>query len=94
MSAQETFTNIDDNALIERLSRATQRVVFIAPGLRDTVARILEAAFARLPGNVTVILDVAAEVCRLGQETEKKWGRFVPDQPVRSTSTVGVQHRR
>jgi hypothetical protein len=26
--------------------------------------------------------------------TEKKWGRFAPDQPVRSTSTVGVQHRR
>jgi hypothetical protein len=71
MSAQETFTNIDDNALIERISHAMQRVVFIAPGLREPAARALEAAFARLPGNVTVILDVDAEVCRLGYGDEK-----------------------
>ena len=62
MDSQKTFTNIDDDALVDRITRAMQRVVFVAPGLREKVAE----ALARLPGRVTVILDVDAEVGWLG----------------------------
>jgi len=71
MDSQKTFTNIDDDALVERISRATQRVVFVAPGLREKVAEALGEALMRLPGRVTVVLDVDAEVCRLGYGDEK-----------------------
>jgi hypothetical protein len=71
MDSQKTFTNIDDDALVERIYRATQRVVFVAPGLREKVAEALAEALVRLPGRVTVVLDVDAEVCRLGYGDEK-----------------------
>jgi hypothetical protein len=71
MDSQKTFTNIDDNALVERITQATQRVVFVAPGLRPKVAEALGEALIRLPDRVTVILDVDAEVCRLGYGDEK-----------------------
>jgi len=68
MDSQKTFTNIDDDGLVDRITRATQRVVFVAPGLRKKVAEALAEALIRLPGRVTVVLDVDAEVCRLGYE--------------------------
>src|SRR5262249_48581088 len=61
-----TFTSVDDAALVEMISAAKERVVFVAPGLRRRVAETLADALTRLVGKVTVVLDVNAEVCRLG----------------------------
>lgn len=62
-----TFATADDNTLNSVISNAQNRVVFVAPGLSTNVARSLISAKRRnLPKGVTVILDVDAEVCRLG----------------------------
>ncbi len=71
LNADRTFTNVDDGVLVRQISSAMQRVVFIAPGLRKPIAEALAAAFQRLTGKVTVILDVDAEVCRLGYGDDK-----------------------
>jgi hypothetical protein len=63
---ERTFTNVDDNVLIALISGASERVVFVAPGLRKAVANALGETMQRLPSKVTVVLDVDAEVCRLG----------------------------
>lgn len=66
MNLERTFTNVDDAVLARLISQAAERVVFVAPGLRKLVADALAIALLRLPGRVTVVLDVDAEVCRLG----------------------------
>ena len=66
MNAERTFTNVDDRVLVKLISQASHRVVFVAPGLRQVVAEALADALRRLPGKVMVVLDVDAEVCRLG----------------------------
>jgi hypothetical protein len=71
MTAERTFTNVDDGVLARLISQASQRVVFVAPGLREPVGMALASALRRLPGQVTVVLDVDAEVCRLGYGDEK-----------------------
>ncbi|NCC04623.1 MAG: hypothetical protein EOM37_11420 [Proteobacteria bacterium] len=91
MESNRTFTNVDDDVLVKRIAQAKQRVVFVAPGLRQAVAGILEKALDRLAKNVTVILDVDAEVCRLGygdengldaiQKAMVRQGKFVLHQP-------------
>ena len=70
MNTERTFTNVDDAVLVKLISQASQRVVFVAPGLRKGVADALVVAMVRLPGKVTVVLDVDAEVCRLGYGDE------------------------
>lgn len=86
MNAGRTFTNIDDSRLIQWITQATQRVVFVAPGLREPVARALEGALNRFPGKVSVILDVDAEVCRLGYGDEQGL-----DTIKRATEAAGTQ---
>jgi len=71
MSNGRTFTNVDDEVLESLISQAVQRVTFVAPGLRKRVAEALATAWNRLPGKVTVVLDVDAEVCRLGYGDEQ-----------------------
>src|SRR5207249_11087503 len=71
MNAERTFTNVDDAVLVSLTSNASQRVMFVAPGLRAPVAEALANAMKRLRGKVTVVLDVDAEVCRLGYGDEK-----------------------
>jgi hypothetical protein len=66
MNPERAFTNVNDTVLVDLISAAKLRVVFVAPGLREPVATALAEALARLPGKVTVVLDVEAEVCRLG----------------------------
>ncbi len=62
-----TFTSVDDSVLIQTVGQARQRLVFIAPGLRPPVARALAAAMQILPADsIHLVLDVDAEVCRLG----------------------------
>jgi len=70
MNAERTFTNVDDKVLVKLISQAAQRVMFVAPGLRKEVADALVEAGLRLPDRVTVVLDVDAEVCRLGYGDE------------------------
>jgi hypothetical protein len=62
-----TFTNVDDRVLCEVIAQARQRLVFLAPGIRPPVAQALTAAMALVPSTaVHLVLDVDAEVCRLG----------------------------
>lgn len=62
-----TFTNVDDRVLCEVISRARQRLVFVAPGIRPLVAEVLAAAMEVVPVTaIHLVLDVDAEVCRLG----------------------------
>lgn len=58
---------ITDDLLIDAIQNATQRVVLIAPGVWPPVANAIAEAWQRLnPEQVTVILDVDPEVCRIG----------------------------
>ena len=62
-----TFTNVDDKVLCEIIAHARQRLVFVAPGIRPPVAQALTAAMSLVPGPaIHLVLDVDAEVCRLG----------------------------
>ncbi len=62
-----TFTNVDDRVLCEIIAQARQRLVFVAPGIRPPVAQALTAAMSLVPGTaIHLVLDVDAEVCRLG----------------------------
>jgi hypothetical protein len=63
----QTFTSVDDAVLVRLTSQATQRLVFIAPGIRPPVAEALAHAMDNVPpAAVHLVLDVDAEVCRLG----------------------------
>jgi len=62
-----TFTNVDDNVLCEVIAQACQRLVFVAPGIRPQVANALASAMPLVPASaIHLVLDVDAEVCRLG----------------------------
>lgn len=62
-----TFTSVDDSVLQEVIGRARQRLVFIAPGIRPSVATALARAMAVVPtDSIHMVFDVDAEVCRLG----------------------------
>lgn len=63
----QTFTNVDDGVLCEVIARAKERLVYVAPGIRPPVAKALVSAMAVVPKNaIHLVLDVDAEVCRLG----------------------------
>lgn len=68
MNNENTFQTITDDTLIELIEGAKDRLVFVAPGVRKKVAEALVRAAKRLNGKgaVNYILDVDAEVCRLG----------------------------
>jgi hypothetical protein len=67
MNAERTFTNVDDKVLCEVIAQARQRLVFVAPGIRPPVAEALAAAMKDVPTSaIHLVLDVDAEVCRLG----------------------------
>jgi hypothetical protein len=63
----QTFTSVDDAVLVRVISQAGKRLVFIAPGIRPPVAKALADAMSIIPANaIHLVLDVDAEVCRLG----------------------------
>lgn len=63
----KTFTSVDDRVLCEVVGQARERLVFIAPGIRPMVAEALCQAMEIVPNNaIHMVLDVDAEVCRLG----------------------------
>lgn len=65
--APQTFVRVNDAELIRVIGEARQRLVFIAPGLRPPVAEALARAMAVVPAEAMhLVLDVDAEVCRLG----------------------------
>ncbi len=62
-----TFTNVDDKVLCEVIAQARQRLVFVAPGIRPPVALALASAMPVVPSaTIHLVLDLDAEVCRLG----------------------------
>ena len=64
MSAIQAIT---DSMLIEAIEKASNRVVIIAPGVWPLLAQAIGDAWQRLgPEQVTVILDVDPEICRIG----------------------------
>lgn len=70
MTSGPSVTNVDDRRLVEFIRSAERRIVFLAPGLSTDVARALADAWSRIGRDaVSVILDVDAEVCRLGYGT-------------------------
>lgn len=63
----QTFTRVDDEVLCKTIAQARQRLVFIAPGIRPLVAQALAKAMTIVPTDaIHLVLDVDAEVCRLG----------------------------
>jgi hypothetical protein len=64
---QNTFVRVNDAILIDVISNARERLVFIAPGVRMRVAKALAKAIELLPSrSLHLVLDVDAEICRLG----------------------------
>jgi hypothetical protein len=62
-----TFTVVNDCVLQEVIAEARERLVFIAPGIRPPVATALKKAMDVVPvHSIHLVLDVDAEVCRLG----------------------------
>jgi hypothetical protein len=64
--------NITSADVVQAIQTASRRIVFLAPGLDEATAAALGEAWQRLgPDAVSVILDIDAEVIRLGYGTEK-----------------------
>ncbi len=63
----ETFVRVDDYVLIKAIGQARQQLIFVAPGVRKQVAEALAKAMDVIPvDRIHLIIDVDAEVCRLG----------------------------
>ena len=62
-----TFTIADEANLISRIEKASDRVVFIAPGLFEGVANALVKKIAQNGlRELKVVVDADEEACRLG----------------------------
>ncbi|MGV8075576.1 MAG: hypothetical protein AB2L11_13600 [Syntrophobacteraceae bacterium] len=70
MNNGPSITNADENNLANLIHAATRRVVYMAPGISESVADALSNAWTRLGTQaVSIILDVDPEICRLGYGT-------------------------
>ena len=87
-----SIQSITDQRLIEAINSAQGRVVFVAPGIWPEVAKAIRNAWHRLGAeDVSVILDVDAEICRLGygsieglkliQEAALEFGQALGHEP-------------
>ena len=66
----ESLCNVTEKSLVELILRAKTRLVFVAPGATESVAEAISKTWRRLGvEQITIILDVDAEVCRLGYGT-------------------------
>jgi len=62
-----TFQEVNDASLIKLIGEAQQRVVFVAPGVHQTVAEALGQRLAEVDQlQVTVVIDPDEDVCRIG----------------------------
>ncbi len=67
MDLDRTFVTADDDALIQMISSANERLVIVAPGLTTPVAMVLvDRIQSHSLKSVTVILDSDPEVYRVG----------------------------
>lgn len=65
-----TMIAVNDSLLIRLISGAQRRIVFVAPGVSESLAAALAEAWKRLsPVNVNIVLDPDPEVIRLGYGT-------------------------
>lgn len=63
----KTFCAVGDPTLIQLISCAQDRIVFVAPGLTLAVADALGRRFDEIDGmDITVVLDADEDVCRIG----------------------------
>src|ERR1035441_6328677 len=71
MNSHHTFTNADDKQLIGLIRAARTRLVFAAPGVSVALGQALADVIKSTswPKQLSVVLDVNAEVCRLGYGT-------------------------
>lgn len=62
-----SIQSITEQDLADAIKKAKQRVVYVAPGIWPEVAQVLADSWHRLGAEqVTVILDIDAEICRFG----------------------------
>ena len=61
-----TFCEVNDQALIDLIKRASRRIIFIAPGVHGPVAEALGARLGEIHLDVTVIIDPDEDVIRIG----------------------------
>lgn len=67
MTDERTFINVDNTVLIHHINAAQRKIVFVAPGVQKPVADALAKRLTNSPQmDITVILDIDPEVCRLG----------------------------
>lgn len=70
MSNEPSIVNASEERLTSLIEAAKAQVVFIAPGVSESIARVLDSKWMELgPHAMQVILDVDPEVCRLGYGT-------------------------
>lgn len=62
-----TFQEVNDALLIQLISKARQRIVFVAPGVHQPVAEALGKRLFEIDQlQVTVVIDPDEDVCRIG----------------------------
>lgn len=62
-----TFQEVNDASLIHLISKARQRIVFVAPGVHQPVAEALGKRLCEIDHlQVTVVIDPDEDVCRIG----------------------------
>ena len=62
-----TFQEVNDASLIKLIGEAQRRVVFVAPGVHQSVAEALGQRLAEIDRlQVTVVIDPDEDVCRIG----------------------------
>lgn len=62
-----TFQEVNDASLIDLISKARQRIVFVAPGVHQPVAKALGQRLADIDRlQITVVIDPDEDVCRIG----------------------------
>ena len=67
MSSATSVTNASEGKLVDYVITATERLVFLAPGVSDRLAEALSETWRRLGRDaVSVVVDADPEVFRLG----------------------------
>ncbi len=79
-AGSRAFQAVGDDKLVEIISNAQRRLLFIAPGVSKRVSDAIAELWRRLPGGVSVILDVDPNICRLGYLRSRNNEKTLPAQ--------------